>query len=55
MSGVRTVDHSEVECRGCSDVEVVVRGMRLRLRAIVINHMVDGIDVVIGMDTIVCL
>lgn len=49
VSNVRAVDGTEIECRGRSDVEMVVRGTRLRLGAIVIDHVVTGLDAIIRL------
>lgn len=49
------VDGRGIKCKDNSDEEIVVRGTTLRLRATVINHVVDGIEVVMGMDVIECL
>ena len=46
------VDEREIRCEGTRDVELIVQGVRLKIRAIVLGRNVDGVDVVIGMDVI---
>lgn len=55
VSSVRAVDGTEAEDRGSSGMEMVSRGMQLKLHVIVIDRVVDKIDVVMGMDDIVHL
>lgn len=45
-------DGREVKCNGTSIVRLMVRGMSLTIQAIVINKIVTGVDVVLGMDAI---
>lgn len=51
-NGLVAVDGREIRCKGAKEVELTVRGIRLRVRAIVLDRVVDGIDVVMGMDVI---
>lgn len=37
---------------GSGEAEMVVRGTTMRLQVIVIDHVVGGIDIVMGMDAI---
>ena len=46
------VDGREIRCEGTRDVELIVQGVRLRVRAIVLGRIVDGVDIVMGMDAI---
>lgn len=41
-----------MECCGEADAEIVVRNMPLRLRVIVLDRLISGIDVVLGLDAI---
>lgn len=45
-------DNSEVECRGMSWLDLVVAGTPVKAYAVVVNTVVDGVDVVLGMDVI---
>lgn len=45
-SSAQVVDGSKIECKGSSDMKLAV----LRLQVIVINHVVDGTAMVMGMD-----
>lgn len=49
---VKAVDGRNIECKGARQVEIKVCGMHVKVRAILMNHIVDGIDVIIGMDVI---
>lgn len=51
-SSITAVDGREVKCNGTSIVRLMVRGMSLTIQAIVINKIVTGVDVVLGMDAI---
>lgn len=50
--GLVTVDGREIECEGTKEVILAVQGIRLKTRAIVLAKVIDGIDVVLGMDVI---
>lgn len=54
-NSVREVDGSETERKGSSDMALVMRGTRQNLRVILIDHVVNGSDVVIRVDSIYCL
>lgn len=45
-------DNREVECRGVSWLDLVVAGTHVKVYAVVIDNIVDGVDVVLGMDAI---
>ena len=45
-------DGREVQCKGTSTIEFGVRGVQMRIRVIVASNIVNGIDVVMGMDVI---
>ena len=44
------VDGREIRCT--RDVKLIVQGVRLSVRAIVLRRIIDGVDVVMGMDAI---
>ena len=46
------VDGREIRCEGTRDVELVVRGVRLSVNAIVLGSIADGVDIVMGMNAI---
>lgn len=50
--GLVTVDGREIGCEGTKEVELTVQGTRLRLKVIVLAEVINGIDVVVGMDVI---
>lgn len=41
-----------MECCGQANAEIVVRNMQLRLRMIVLNKLIVGIDMVLDLDMI---
>ena len=45
-------DGREVKCKGECWIELVVDGMHLKVEAIVVDEIVNGVDVVMGMDVI---
>lgn len=45
-------DNREVECRGVSWLDLVVAGTHVKVYAVVVDNIVDGVDVVLGMDVI---
>ena len=51
-SNIRAVDGREVKCLGETTAEVIVRGIPIVLRALVVDHLVGGVDVVLGMKAI---
>ena len=46
------VDGREIICEGERNVELTVQGTQLGIKAIVLRRLIDGIDVVLGMDVI---
>lgn len=55
MSSVPAANISKIECKFNGDMELVVCGTVLRPWVIVADHLLDWIDVVMGMDVIDCL
>ena len=51
-STVKAVDGRDIKCKGAWQVEIKVCGIRVKVEAILMNHIIDGIDVIIGMDVI---
>ena len=51
-SRITVVDGRDVDCKGISLVKLVVSGMKLNINAVVTDRMVEGIDLVLGMDAI---
>ena len=51
-SSMVAFDGREVPCRGMSLAQVVVRGVPVGVRAIVADKILDGVDLVMGMDAI---
>ena len=51
-SRITVVDGRDVDCKGISLVKLVVSGMKLNINAVVIDRMVEGIGLVMGMDAI---
>ena len=49
---VKAVDGRDIKCKGARQVEIKVRGVRVKVEAILMNRIIDGIDVIIGMDVI---
>lgn len=45
-------DGREVKCKGECWIELVVDGMHLGVEAVVIDDIVNGVDVVMGMDIV---
>lgn len=46
------VDGREIVCEGERNVELMVQGIQLGVKAIILRKLIDGIDVVLGMDVI---
>ena len=51
-SRITVVDGGDVDCKGISLVKLVVCGMKLNINAVVMDRMVEGIGLVMGMDAI---
>ena len=51
-SNVRAVDGREVKCCGETVAKIVVRNIPLQVRVIVLEKLVTGIDVILGLDVI---
>ena len=51
-SRMTAFDGREVECRGISWVDLEVAGRLVGVRAVVVDSIVDGVDVVLGMEVI---
>lgn len=51
-SSLMTVDGREIVCEGEGTVELTVQGIRLLVKTIVLGRLVDGVDIVLGMDVI---
>ena len=49
---VKAVDGRDIKCKGVWQVEIKVRGVRVKVEAILMNRIIDGINVIIGMDVI---
>ena len=49
---LKAVDGRDIKCNGARQVEIKIRGVRVKVEAILMNHIIDGIDVIIGMDVI---
>ena len=49
---ITVVDGRDVDCKGISLLKLVVSGMKLNINAVVTDRMVEGIDLVMRMDTI---
>ena len=49
---MKEVDGRDIKCKGARKVEIKVRGVRVKVEAILMNRIIDGIDVIIGMDVI---
>ena len=49
---VKAVDGRDIKCKGARQVEIKVRGVRVKVEAILMNRIIAGIDVIIGMDII---
>ena len=49
---VKAVDGRDLKCKGARQVEIKVCGVRVKVEAILMNRIIDGIDVIIGMDVI---
>ena len=47
---ITVVDGKDVDCKGTSLVKLVVCGMKLSINAVGMHRMVEGIDLVIGME-----
>lgn len=46
------VDGREIKCWGTAEVELTVENVRVRVQALVLEKVIDGIEVVMGMDVI---
>ena len=51
-SRITVIDGRDVDCKGISLVTLVVRRMKLNIDAVIMDRMVEGIDLVMGMDVI---
>ena len=51
-SSLMAVDGREIVCEGEGNVELTVQGIHLSVKAIILGRLVDGVDVVLGMDAI---
>ena len=49
---VIAVDGRDIKCKGARQVEIKVHGVQVKVEAILMNRIIDGIDVIIGMDVI---
>ena len=49
---VKAVDGRDIKCKRARQVEIKVRGVQVKVEAILMNRIIDGIDVIIGMDVI---
>ena len=49
---MKAVDGRDIKYKGTRQVEIKVRGVRVKVEAILMNHIIDGIDIMIGMDVI---
>ena len=49
---IRTVDGTEVKCRGTRQIEIELGGERLTTKAIIMERLINDIDIIIGMDVI---
>lgn len=49
---IKTVDGRDAKCLGETTAEVTVQGVIIMLRALVLDHLVGGVDVVLGMKAI---
>ena len=45
-------DGSQVRCQGRRTVQIVVRGEQITVDAVVADHVLGGVDVVMGLDAI---
>ena len=45
-------DGSEVQCKGSAGVSLVVSNVRVDLVVLVVDRLVDGVDMILGMDVI---
>lgn len=51
-SSLTAVDGRVIVCEGEGSVELTVQGIHLTVKAIILGRLVDGIDMVLGMDVI---
>lgn len=51
-SSLMAVDGRETLCEGEENVELTVQGIHLSVNAIILGRLVDGVDLVLGMDAI---
>ena len=49
---VKAVDGRDLKFKGARQVEIKVRGVRVKVEATLMNRIIDGIDVIIGMNVI---
>ena len=49
---VKAVDGRDIKCKGARQVEIKVRGVRVKVEVILMNRIIDRVDVIIGMDVI---
>ena len=51
-SRIRVLDGRDVDCKGISLVKLVFSGMKLNINAVVMDRMVKGVDLLMGIDAI---
>ena len=51
-STLKAVDGRDIKCKGARQVEIKVSGVHVQVGAILNNCIIDGINVIIGMDII---
>ena len=49
---INAFDGRPIKCRGATWLNIGISGRQLRVRAVVSDHLVDGVDVVLGVDVI---
>ena len=49
---VKAIDGRDIKCKGAWQVEIKARGVRVKVEVILMNRIIDGIDIIIGMDVI---
>lgn len=49
---VKAIDGWDIKCKGAQQVVIKIHGVRVKLKAILMNRAIDGIDVIIGMNVI---
>ena len=51
-NSIKAVNGKEVACREVSTVTLEIRGRLLRVKTIVMSEMIEGVDIIVGMDVI---